>query len=105
LTGQPKLPYIDYVHNTPFHIMIALIQSEATAEMNMTAAEEVALIMADIFDGDAEAQENAIAALAEANGIAVAPETEDEINDLILVNEDALYEQYLPVREMPVDED
>jgi hypothetical protein len=85
--------------------MIALIQTEATAEMNLTAAEEVALIMADLFDGDAEAQENAIAALAEANGIAVAPETEDEINDLILSNEDALYEQYLPVREMPVDED
>jgi hypothetical protein len=85
--------------------MIALIQTEATAEMNLTAAEEVALIMADIFDGDAEAQENAIAELAEANGIAVAPETEDEINDLILANEDALYEQYLPVRQMPVDED
>ena len=85
--------------------MIALIQTEATAEMNLTAAEEVALIMADLFDGDTEAQENAIAALAEANGIAVAPETEDEINDLILANEDTLYEQYLPVREMPVDEE
>jgi hypothetical protein len=83
--------------------MIALIQTEATTEMNLTAAEEVALIMADLFDGDTEAQENAIAALAEANGIAVAPETEDEINDLILANEDALYDQYLPVREMPVD--
>jgi hypothetical protein len=85
--------------------MIALTQTEATAEMNLTIAEEVALIMADIFDGDTEAQEAAITALAEANGIAVCPETEDEINDLILSNEDALYEQYLPVREMPVDED
>ena len=85
--------------------MIALTQTEATAEMNMTASEEVALIMADLFDGDVEAQENAIAALAEANGIAVSPETEEEINDLILTNEDALYEQYLPVREIPVDAD
>jgi hypothetical protein len=85
--------------------MIALTQTEATAEMNMTSSEEVALIMADLFDGDVEAQENSIAALAEANGIAVSPETEDEINDLILTNEDALYEQYLPVRETPVDAD
>lgn len=85
--------------------MIALIQTEATAEMNMTAAEEVAFIMADLFDGDVEAKDAAIAALAEANGIAVSPETEDEINDLILTNEDALYEQYLPVRETSVDAD
>ena len=85
--------------------MIALTQTEATAQMNLNIAEEVALIMADLFDGVIEAQEAAIAALAEANGIAVCPETEDEINDLILTNEDALYEQYLPVREMPVDEE
>ena len=85
--------------------MIALTQTEATAEMNLSVAEEVALIMADLFDGDTEAQEAAVAALADAEGIAVCPETEDEINDLILSNEDALYEQYLPVREMPVDED
>ena len=83
--------------------MITLTQTEATAEMNLTATEEVALIMDDLFDGDTEAQEAAIVALAEAEGIAVSPETEDEINDLILTNEDALYEQYLPVREMPVD--
>jgi hypothetical protein len=85
--------------------MIALTQTEATAEMNLTIAEEVALIMADLFNGDTESQEAAIAALAEANGIAVCPETEDEINDLILTNEDALYGQYLPVREIPVDEE
>ena len=89
--------------NNSLHIMIALTQTEATAQMNLNIAEEVALIMADLFDGVIEAQEAAIAALAEANGIAVCPETEDEINDLILANEDALYEQYLPVREMPVD--
>jgi hypothetical protein len=91
--------------NNSLHIMIALTQTEATAQMNLNIAEEVALIMADLFDGVIEAQEAAIAALAEANGIAVCPETEDEINDLILTNEDALYEQYLPVREMPVDEE
>lgn len=91
--------------NNSLHIMIALTQTEATAQMNLTIAEEVALIMADLFEGDTEAQEAAIIALAEANGIAVCPETEDEINNLILTNEDALYEQYLPVREMPVDED
>lgn len=102
LTGVAKTALYWFCSQTTL-IMIALIQTEATTEMNLTAAEEVALIMADLFDGDTEAQENAIAALAEANGIAVAPETEDEINDLILANEDALYDQYLPVREMPVD--
>lgn len=80
-------------------------QTEATAEMNLTAAEEVALILADIFDGDTDAQEAAIAELAEAEGIAVSPETEAEIHDLILANEDALYERYLPVREMPANEE
>lgn len=80
-------------------------QTEATAEMNLTAAEEVALILSDLFDGDADAEQAAIAELAEAEGIAVCPENQDEINDLILNNEDALYERYLPVKEMPTDEE
>jgi hypothetical protein len=84
--------------------MIALTQTEATAEMNLTAAEEVALIMADLFDGDEDAQSAAIAELAEAAGIANAPENQEEINDLILTNEDAMYARYLPVQESPVDE-
>jgi hypothetical protein len=80
-------------------------QTEATTEMNLTLAEEVSIILNDIFDGDLEAQKAAIAELAEAEGIAVSPETEDEINDLILANEDALYERYLPVAEVVVNED
>lgn len=80
-------------------------QSESTAEMNLTVSEEAALILADIFDGDTDAQESAIAELAEAEGIAINPETEAEIHDLILANEDALYERYLPAREMPADEE
>lgn len=96
------MPYIDSVVSQHLHIMN---QTEATAEMNLTLAEEVSIIMNDIFDGDVEAQEAAIAELAEAEGIAVCPETEDEINDLILANEDALYERYLPVPEATVDEE
>jgi hypothetical protein len=80
-------------------------QTETTTEMNLTLAEEVSIIMNDIFDGDVEAQEAAIAELAEAEGIAVSPETEDENNELILANEDALYERYLPVPEATVDEE
>lgn len=80
------------------------MQTEITAEMNLTVAEEVAIILSDIFDGDVVAQEAAIAELAEVEGIAVCPENQDEINEMILANEDALYERYLPVREMPADE-
>jgi hypothetical protein len=80
-------------------------QTETTAEMNLTLAEEVSIILNDIFDGDLEAQNAAIAELAETEGIAVSPETEEEINDLILANEDALYERYLPVAEVPVNEE
>jgi len=96
------MPYIDSVVSQ--HLLV-MNQTEATTEMNLTLAEEVSIIMNDIFDGDVEAQEAAIAELAEAEGIAVSPETEDEINDLILVNEDALYERYLPVPEATVDEE
>jgi hypothetical protein len=74
-------------------------QTEATTEMNLTIAEEAAIILNDIFDGDLETEQAAIAELAEAEGIAVCPENEDEINDLIIANEDALYAKYLPVQE------
>lgn len=81
------------------------MQTEITAEMNLTVAEEAAIILSDIFDGDTEAEQAAIAELAEAEGIAVCPENQDEINEMILANEDALYERYLPAREMPADEE
>jgi len=96
------MPYIDSVVSK--HLLV-MNQTEATTEMNLTLAEEVSIIMNDIFDGDVEAQEAAIAELAEAEGIAVSLETEDEINELILANEDALYERYLPVPEATVDEE
>lgn len=63
--------------------MITLKQTENT----LSASEEAALILTDIFDGDLTAQQYALETL----GIS----SDEEILD----NEDALYEQYLPVRE------
>ena len=74
-----------------------ITETEVTAPMMLTLEEEVRIILNDIFDGDTEAEQAAIAELAEAEGIAVSPETETEIQELILANEDALYERYLPV--------
>ena len=62
--------------------MITLKQTENT----LSASEEAALILSDIFDGDLIAQANALESL----GLS----SDEEILD----KEDALYEQYLPVR-------
>jgi hypothetical protein len=62
--------------------MITLKQTENT----LSASEEAALILTDIFDGDLTTQQYALETL----GIS----SDEEILD----NEDALYEQYLPLR-------
>lgn len=80
-------------------------ETETTAPMMLTLEEEVSIILNDIFDGDLDAQNAAIAELAEEHGIAVCPENETEIQELILDSEDALYARYLPVAEEVLNEE
>lgn len=72
---------------------INLIMTEMnTSEFQvMSAAEEVAYIIDDVFDGDIELKNSCIESLCESHGIAYCDENMDEINDLIIENEDELY--------------
>ena len=60
----------------------------------LTTEEEVTLILDDVFDKDYDGQVAVISALCEDFGIAQCPETEDEIAELIIENEDLLYDMY-----------
>lgn len=60
----------------------------------LTAAEEVDLILDDIFDQDYDAQVAVIAQLCEEFGIAQCPENEEEIQDLVIENEDLISQMY-----------
>lgn len=60
----------------------------------LTIEEEVTLILDDVFDNDYDGQVAVIAKLCEDFGIAQCPETEDEIAELIIENEDLLYDMY-----------
>jgi hypothetical protein len=62
----------------------------------LTTEEEVAMILGDIFDGDTDAERMAIQELANSAGIDYS--NQEELNELIIENEDALYERYLPMR-------
>lgn len=55
------------------------------------------MILSDIFDGDTDAEQMAIQELANSAGIDSS--NQEELNELILENEDALYERYLPMRD------
>jgi hypothetical protein len=57
----------------------------------MSAAEEAAYIIDDVFDGDLDLKNSCIQSLCESHGIAYCDENMDEINDLIVENEDELY--------------
>lgn len=72
---------------------INLIMTEMnTSEFQvMSAAEEAAYIIDDVFDGDIELKNSCIKSLCESHGIAYCDENMDEINDLIIENEDELY--------------
>jgi hypothetical protein len=70
--------------------------SEDAAQMVMTAAEEAASILDDIYDRDTESRDNAVQELCDEAGIANDPEVNgDEINDLIIENEDTLRVNYI----------
>lgn len=60
----------------------------------LTAAEEVDLILDDIFDQDYDGQVAVIAQLCEEFGIAQCPENEEEIQDLVIENEDLISQMY-----------
>ncbi len=60
----------------------------------LTAVEEAELILDDVFDQDYDGQIAVIAQLCEEFGIAQCPENEEEIQDLVIENEDLLYQMY-----------
>lgn len=60
----------------------------------LTTEEEVAMILNDIFDGDVDTENIALQELANSAGIDSS--NQEELNELIIKNEDALYERYLP---------
>jgi hypothetical protein len=67
----------------------------STTELpRLTTEEEVAIILNDIFDGDVDTENIAIQELANSAGIDFP--NQEELNELIIKNEDALYERYLP---------
>ena len=64
----------------------------------LTATEEADLILDDIFEQDYDGQISVISQLCDYFGIALCPENEDEIEDLVIENEDLIarmYQDYL----------
>ena len=85
--------FVDWETGNQLLEKINLIMTEMnTSEFQvMSAAEEVAYIIDDVFDGDIELKNSCIESLCESHGIAYCDENMDEINDLIIENEDELY--------------
>ena len=57
----------------------------------LSAEEEAALILSDIFGDDKEAEDAALLELS----IEYSTETQEELNEIIVENESAIYERYL----------
>lgn len=73
---------------------MGFIPSQIMSIPTLTAAEEVDLILDDIFDQDYDGQVAVIAQLCEEFGIAQCPENEEEIQDLVIENEDLISQMY-----------
>ena len=73
---------------------MGFILSQIMSIPTLTAAEEVDLILDDIFDQDYDGQVAVIAQLCEEFDIAQCPENEEEIQDLVIENEDLISQMY-----------
>lgn len=60
----------------------------------LTPAEEVAIILNDVFDGYYDAEKVCVQQLAELQGLTYSEMTEGEIQEMILEHEDQLYSLY-----------
>jgi|688.fasta_scaffold309735_2 hypothetical protein len=61
----------------------------------LSTEEEAALILSDIFGDDKDAEDVALLELS----IEYSTETQDELNEVIVENETAIYERYLPAQD------
>ena len=61
----------------------------------LSTEEEAALILSDIFGDDKDAEDVALLELS----IEYSTETQDELTEVIVENETAIYERYLPAQD------
>jgi hypothetical protein len=62
--------------------------------MRLTTAEEVEIILTDIFDGDVEGEKACLQNLASQQEMDLTTASTEEVQELILENEDILYTLY-----------
>jgi hypothetical protein len=67
---------------------------ESLDQMRLALEEEVAIILADIFDGDDEGQTSCLDQLASQQELVLSDLSKEEKEELILENEDLLYTLY-----------